>query len=419
MEITPIPHEDRHELRLKGRLDANWADHVSRAIESAVRAGQHHIDLEFSQVTYISSAGIRLLLKYFKQLKAVQGRLRVVQPTEGVLAVLRLSGISGMLVDTAEDVQSARAPAPARRWEKTGVIFEAHEQAPGRILEGRLIGYPEKFAAGSLTEKDSERIRFATDCFGIGLGAFGNESIDSADRFGEFLAAGGAAVTQPTDDSSVPDFQIAEGQLLPEVSVLYGLIGRGVFSHLLRFEASSGERGVITLADLIEAGLEELHTPVAAFVLAAETASLVGATLRKSPVSANAQSPWSFPGVRDWLSFTTERSDERNVALIVGIAQREPAPGNVAFLRPIGPGTNAHGHFHAATFPYRPLPKGNIILPETVTNLLGTESARTVLHLLADERRFEGVGQTDLMRGACWTGPLQLSGPSPVSSTTP
>jgi hypothetical protein len=28
------------------------------------------------------------------------------------------------------------------------------------------------------------------------------------------------------------------------------------------------------------------------------------------------------------------------------------------------------------------------------------------MHLMADERRFEGVGETDLMRGACWVGPL-------------
>ena len=59
-------------------------------------------------------------------------------------------------------------------------------------------------------------------------------------------------------------------------------------------------------------------------------------------------------------------------------------------------------------FPYRPLPKGNLNLKESVAGLLATESAQTVLHLLADEREFEGVGQTDLMRGACWAGPLRL-----------
>jgi hypothetical protein len=76
-------------------------------------------------------------------------------------------------------------------------------------------------------------------------------------------------------------------------------------------------------------------------------------------------------------------------------------------MRRIGPGTSAQGHFHAAIFPYRPLPRGNLPLTESVANLLATESAQAVVHLLADEREFEGVGQTDLMRGACWVGPLK------------
>jgi hypothetical protein len=31
---------------------------------------------------------------------------------------------------------------------------------------------------------------------------------------------------------------------------------------------------------------------------------------------------------------------------------------------------------------------------------------QTLLHLLADDRQFEGVGQSEFMRGACWMGPI-------------
>ena len=88
MEITQQPRDGRLELQLKGRLDANWADRVGSAIESAIRAGQHHIDLDLAQVDYLSSAGIRVLVKYYKQLKTAQGTLRVVRTTEAVLSVL-------------------------------------------------------------------------------------------------------------------------------------------------------------------------------------------------------------------------------------------------------------------------------------------------------------------------------------------
>jgi hypothetical protein len=196
------------------------------------------------------------------------------------------------------------------------------------------------------------------------------------------------------------------------VNLLYGLTATGGFARLVRFEAGNSARRVIAFSDLVEVALNNLKNASAGFVILAESASVVGATLRQSPVLAASQSPWSFPGVRDWLSFTTERSDERNVVFIVGFAVREPTSDSAPFLRSLGPGTSAQGHFHAAVFPYRPLPKGDISLKESVANLIGTESAQTVMHLLADERQFEGVGQTDLMRGACWVGPLKIPGPA-------
>ena len=411
MEITQQPRDGRLELQLKGRLDANWSDRVGAAIETAIRAGQHQIDLDLAQVDYVSSAGIRVLLKYYKQLKAARGTLRVVRTTTPVLEVLRLAGIAALLVAAAESPQAAPAPAPTQtsRWEKSGVEFEAHEQQATGTLDFRLHGNPEDFATGKLSAGQSTRIRFDGDVFGLGLGAFGSGPEDARGRFGEFLAVAGAAVAQPTDGSSVPDFQISEGQLVPEVSLLYGLTAAGGFARLLRFEAARGPRGVIALAELIEAALDNLHAPAAGFAILAESASVVGATLRQSPALADGKSPWAFPAVRDWLSFTTERTDERNVALILGFALREPTGEAARFVRKIGPGTTAQGHFHAAVFPYRPLPKGNLNLKESVAGLLATESAQTVLHLLADEREFEGVGQTDLMRGACWVGPLKLA----------
>lgn len=434
MEITQQSREGRLELQLKGRFDANWADHVAKAIETAIRAGQHHIDLDLAWVHYLSSAGIRVLVKYYKQLTSVNGALRVVRPSDFVLSTLQLAGFAARLVapessrrrEEAEPTEHPQAEAGVppphvggyepQRWVRNGVTFESHELPGGRALDCQLHGRPEKFSSGQLTDADSKRVRFDADVFGVGLGAFGSGPEDARGRFGEFLAAAGAAVTQPTDGSSMPDFQVTEGQFVPEVNLLYGLTASGGFARLLRFEAGQSERRVIALSDLVEAALENLQATAAGFVILAESASVIGATLRQSPMLAASQTPWSFPGVRDWLSFTTERSDERNVLFIVGFAQRVPGSDIAEFLRRIGPGTSAQGHFHAAVFPYRPLPKGSLNLKESTTSLLGTESAQTVMHLLADEREFEGVGQTDLMRGACWVGPLNPVGTRSTAS---
>jgi hypothetical protein len=241
---------------------------------------------------------------------------------------------------------------------------------------------------------------------GVGLGAFGRHADDTRSRFGESLAVAGTALSMPTDGSSIPDYQVTEASLVPELSLLYGLVAHGTFSHLLRFEAAASQRGTLGLSWLVESALATSHSQAVGFVILAESAGVVGATLRKSPATAGGQSPWEFPAIRDWLSFTTERTDERSVILITGVAVQTPSSDTAPFLRPLRTGHELQAHCHAAIFPYRPLPKGRLDLQETVANLIATDSAQSVLHLMADDRAFEGLGETDMMRGACWMAPL-------------
>jgi anti-anti-sigma factor len=419
MVITPQSQDDTYELKLQGRLDANWADLVAKAIETAIRAGHHEVDLDFAEVSYISSAGIRILLKYYRQLKAARGALRIVRPTEAVLNVIRLSGLMEILLGPTDQPPATvsaslltpnAGQAEPRRCQREGIEFESHELSSVITLEGHILGRPETFANGQLSAAESQRVHCTRDTLAVGLGGFGLRPMDIQSRLGESMAVAGVAITLPTDGSSVPDYQLTENELVPDLHLVYGLVAKGTFSRLIRFEAGRSQRGVLGLGDLVESVLQELQSTGAGLAIVAESASVVGAMLKRSPALASGTSLLAFPTVRDWLSFTSERADERNLVLIAGVAERAPQPDAALCLRPIGPGTQAQGHFHAAVFAYRPLPKGRLDLQETVSSVLGTESAQAVMHLLADERQFEGLGQTDLMRGACWAGPLRLQG---------
>lgn len=407
MEITQQSHEEHLELRLNGRFDANWSDHVAGAISTAVRSGQHHIVLNLSGVDYISSAGIRVLMSHYKQLGAVKGTFRIAEPIETILKVLKLAGLSNLIV-TVDQVGAAEpVTTSAVSWERERVVFESHSLDENAILKSMLHGHPEKLPSGDLSSADITKVTCLPDLLALGVGAFHGGETTERGRFGEFLAVAGSAVALPTDGSSVPDYQTTEGDFLPEADLLYGVTARGTFPVLLRFEASGNKEGVIGLSYLVEAAMEHSKSDSVAFAIVAESAGVVGASLRRSPENSKGNSPFSFPQVRDWLSFTTECDEERAIVLIVGFAERFPSEEISPFLRPIGGGTSAQGHFHAVTFPYRPLPKGKIDLRETVSSLLDSGSLRTVMHLMADDRAFEGVGETDLMRGACWVGPLQ------------
>lgn len=405
MEITQHPGADSLELRFTGRLDATWAEYASNAIENAVRAGSHHIVLNFARVDYISSLGIRVLLDHYQRLKSVNGSLSVSQPSNVTLKILKAAGLGELLLKSAIRSDSV-APKAATLVTYGGTNYQIYPQATSAPLTCTVIGHPERLGASGFGEVDCHAMPFPSGSFGLGLGAFGEGFADCRDRFGEFLAAGGCAITLPTNDlHALPDYIVEEGVLVPRVETLYAVAGAGDFPLMVRFDATPEGPGKVGLSELVDVLLECSGGEIVAFVVLAEAAGLVGATLRRSP----AVGPVSLelPGLRDWLSFTNERSSERSLALLVGVAASKVPSEATAFLRPLKTDTPVQAHVHAALFAYRPVKRGELPFGKAVSEALATSPPSTVMHLMADTRPFEGVGETNLVRGACWVGPLQ------------
>lgn len=406
MDISVTQRPDALEFRLRGRLDANWSEYVGKAIDDAVRAGSHRIELNFRHVDYISSLGLRVLFKFYKVLKAVEGSLTIAEPSEAAYKILTLAGFDEMILAAS----AAASPPPVKVEphcvEKSGAVFQVFDQSPRAHLQCSLIGDPDKLFDTGFQEGDCVRVSLPPGTFGLGLGAFGGGFHDCRERFGEFLAMAGTATTLPTDGSNVPDFVVTQESLVPELWVLYAVTGQGDFARMLRFDATPEPPGVISLTCLVDAAMEISDANAAGMVVLAETAGLVGAALRRSPGRADSGSPLEFPGIRDWLSFTTERTHERTLTLIAGIAVRDPSAQVAPFVRLLSPTARLHGHFHAAVFPYRPVQRGELHLERQIGDLMAVGGAQTLLHLLTDDRAYEGLGQSELMRGACWIGPI-------------
>jgi hypothetical protein len=269
-----------------------------------------------------------------------------------------------------------------------------------------LIGEPAKLTTAGFSAADCRSVPFPAGTFGIGLGAFGAGFADCESRFGDFLAAGGCALALPTNEpDAVPDYVLQEGNLIPRVETLYALTCAGDFSTMVRFDALAEGPGKIGLSELAATLLDLSSSPAIGFVVLAESACIVGASLCKSP--ALGPLAHGAPAVRDWLSFTTERVSEKSLALLVGVAGRDIPGEAAAFLRPLRPGSPVHAHVHAAVFAYRPVQRGELPFAGTVAKTIAASNPSALLHVMADSRRYEGVGETDLARGACWMGPLQ------------
>jgi anti-anti-sigma factor len=407
MEITEQPLGAGLELRVKGRLDSYWADPLAHRLDEVIRGGVHQITLNLSEVTYLSSAGIRVLVKFYKQLQGIQGSFVVSNPSEPVKTVLELAGLGTLLLaGAAPPPVPASAPEKVRRLERGNATFEVFEHAPGASLTCRAVGDPELLLGCRFGEEHCQTLSFPEAEFAVGLGAFGNGFADCRERFGEFLAVAGAAAYLPTDGTNVPDYLVAAGTFVPTLEVLYCLACEGRFAHLIRFEAKKDAPSV-TLTDLVEACLEIAGTEVAGMVMVAESAGLTGAALRRSPaLRASESAPFVHPQIREWLSFTAERAYSRSLALVAGVAASADRPALAPLVRPLDKGPWPAGHFHAAAFSYRPLRKGELDVKTTVATLFEAETLQGVLHLLGDSREIVGAGQSEFIRGACWVGPV-------------
>jgi anti-anti-sigma factor len=398
-------------LRVRGRLDSYWADHLATALDEVIRAGAYRVVLDLGDVSFLSSAGIRVLLVSYKQLQALRGSLTVCRTSEQVDGVLTQSGLKDLLV-FEEGPPSARRHATTIGHGKrhfAGVVFDLFELAGGGALSCEVLGNPAPPSAGGCRKEDCRKVRFPPASFGLGLGALGVGFDDCRGRFGEFLSAAGAAAYLPTDGSNLPDYLVGSEAQGPELQVCHGLAVLGSPGLLGRFELLL--EGVVGLAQLADCCLKLAEAPRAGVVLVAETTGLVGAALRRSPAAAAGEDPLAFPEVRDWLTFTAERAYARSTALVVGVVGRGP-PGELApAVRPLGPGADLWGHLHAAAFSFRPLARGALDLRATVASLFEGQTLLGVLHLLYDDRGISGAGESEFVRGACWVGPIGSPGP--------
>ncbi|MBC3907373.1 MULTISPECIES: STAS domain-containing protein [Undibacterium] len=92
-----------------GRLDSNNSAAFEKEILSAIDAGEVHILIDFSDLTYISSAGLRVILLTAKKTKAATGKLVLCSLSDSINEVFLVSGFNTIL-----DIQANKDAALTR-----------------------------------------------------------------------------------------------------------------------------------------------------------------------------------------------------------------------------------------------------------------------------------------------------------------
>jgi anti-sigma B factor antagonist len=82
---------------LAGSLDSMTSEALAQALAAQIEAKGVYLVVDFSGVTYTSSAGLRSLLMGLKAARRLQGDLRMASVSPNVLEVLTMAGFTSII----------------------------------------------------------------------------------------------------------------------------------------------------------------------------------------------------------------------------------------------------------------------------------------------------------------------------------
>lgn len=95
MLLTQEKNGNELTVHLSGELNTLTAPELSALLDSALKDVQR-LTLDFAACDYVSSAGLRVLLATFKQMKAAKGTMRLSHVGENFMDVLQNTGLDAV-----------------------------------------------------------------------------------------------------------------------------------------------------------------------------------------------------------------------------------------------------------------------------------------------------------------------------------
>jgi anti-sigma B factor antagonist len=97
MEIIENQKEDVSIFKLNGRLDSNTSPALEKKLVAAIENGTRNMVIDFENLDYISSAGLRIILKTTKDLKRSEGNIVLCAMQDYVREVFEIAGFDTFL----------------------------------------------------------------------------------------------------------------------------------------------------------------------------------------------------------------------------------------------------------------------------------------------------------------------------------
>jgi anti-anti-sigma factor len=97
MKIAKVEKEGVVCLRIDGRLDGKTASEAESTVKGVLKEGRQQLLFDLSQMEYISSAGLRVILMAVKELRSKKGKVVLCGLTPYVKEVFDVSNFSSII----------------------------------------------------------------------------------------------------------------------------------------------------------------------------------------------------------------------------------------------------------------------------------------------------------------------------------
>jgi anti-anti-sigma factor len=92
LSVATSAASDHTRVAVTGEVDAASADNLRSALFDVIEGGQPKVVIDMSEVSFIDSSGLRVLIAGYKAAEAAGGGLSVAEPSEAVRRLLEITG---------------------------------------------------------------------------------------------------------------------------------------------------------------------------------------------------------------------------------------------------------------------------------------------------------------------------------------
>ena len=380
-------------LEIQGRIDGLTAADLKRAVDQEAVDGRRNLVLDFKHVTYMSSAGLRIILQSHKTLKQIGGELTLVSVPPSIMEVFNISGMAGFL-RILPDLKNLLTASKTR--EDAVEVIEVNldgikfEWRKASTHKGKLFtfGSAEKLMRSAYAPADQVVFKPAEIAYGAGLGALGEDYHDFKSLFGESVVIGHHFFSYPAVPRPVVDYAYFAQQSQHSLNFLYGFGFNGEFTRILRFDVSNNP---LTVRELINAAGKVVENGLFGVVILGISGGIHGMHLKKSPILENQPKDGEILDAENfaqWMNFSLESEEINKTIVACGIVVKTQGTAGFDF----GTTLPEHGgmHLHAAIFE-NGLWSNNIVeFEDELQRVLKEFEPQKVLHLLPDSKLKNG-----------------------------